>query len=594
MKITLFLFLILLPVFIQAQEFEKYKKITDSLFLLHQNDKAIRLMEEELKLYPRNKDLLSILGQLYIGINNFDIAEKYFIETKKINPGCSHCFCYLGIIEWNRNNKEKAMELIDKSIRIDPKESFNYSKRASIKEFNGYSFSALSDINKAIELEPLNVEYIIQRGEYYMRQNFTSKALVDFDKASILDPENYLPHYRKVEIYYSENRMEEALKEAEIAISLNSLEANSFLGRGTVYSALGKHELAKADFFKAMELDKKSYHAIYYYALEEYAMEDMDGYCNDLHKCYAMALEEKADSLYLEDMLVRIGNICDSARASYYYQRGVAFYNKGEYQKAVEMYEKGLLKYPKNSMLYSFMGNAKMSLEKYEEALTSYDKALLYKEDVKEELVNNPNFKNADLTNQELYKQGFIATMYVSIAQSWCALAEYEKAKEAIDKGISLAPVLSDFGMENYYYVRANVLMGMKKYELALQDFDKVLSYQPLFASAHLGKALSRLNMTNILTMEFVLSEVSSMNPNQLFYWELPVDLKIKKSDESILKALEDCNKVIEIVPDFAYIYLVRGQIKKILKQADYCLDFIKAKELGYSVFPALLENCSR
>jgi hypothetical protein len=72
----------------------------------------------------------------------------------------------------------------------------------------------------------------------------------------------------------------------------------------------------------------------------------------------------------------------------------------------------------------------------------------------------------------------------------------------------------------------------------------------------------------------------------------MPRQSAVKKSDGNIISALSDCNKAIEIEPKSDFGYYTRGQIKKMLNQGDYCLDLLKAKELGYPLEEELINGC--
>jgi hypothetical protein len=76
--------------------------------------------------------------------------------------------------------------------------------------------------------------------------------------------------------------------------------------------------------------------------------------------------------------------------------------------------------------------------------------------------------------------------------------------------------------------------------------------------------------------------------------WTLLFRTSKKKSDSNIISTIEDCNKAIEIVPKLDFAFYMRGQIKKMINQIDYCLDLLQAKELGYPVETELLMGCGK
>jgi tetratricopeptide (TPR) repeat protein len=59
--------------------------------------------------------------------------------------------------------------------------------------------------------------------------------------------------------------------------------------------------------------------------------------------------------------------------------------------------------------------------------------------------------------------------------------------------------------------------------------------------------------------------------------------------------AIKDVDKAIELTPDFADVYYIRGNAKAQMGNMDNaCLDWSKAGELGYSkAYERIKENCN-
>lgn len=585
---TTLLSVFLFSVFISfAQSNDKYQHLVDSLVPLERQDELITYFEKELIRYPKSEDVLRWLGIIHMSKGNWDLGEKYYKDALIINPECSRCYVRLGQIYFQKKDNEKAFQMFDKAILIEPNKAENYSDRAIYKEQIDHQFSALTDINKAIELDPKNSRYYMQRGEHYQKQGVISKALIDLSKSIELDPSDPFPHYKKASIYYEDNNLEKALLESDLAIELDSNKVEFYLGRGSVYSRMEEHEKAISDYKKAIEIDPKDCMTYYYCALEEYAMENMDGYCSNLHICYSMAKENEPKEGLIDDLNTKMTGICDSSLASYYYQRGIAWYNLKQYDNALAIYSQGLKKFPTNSMLLSFRGNAYLVIQNYKEALKDYYQAIQYQENVVKELENNPTY----LTNESkiLYQRGFTASIYISIAEANFALGEYEQALEQINKGIEIAPDIKEFGKENYYFMRGNIYVGMGKYKLAIEDFNLTIELNNESAPAYIERAVARVMSTTNETITSYLDQENSV-PN----WMFPVKMSVKKSDKNIVDALLDCNQAIIIEPNYAYFYYVRGQIKKMIGEDGYCYDLLRAREMGYSVEPDLIKYCPK
>ena len=124
--------------------------------------------------------------------------------------------------------------------------------------------------------------------------------------------------------------------------------------------------------------------------------------------------------------------------ASYYYNRGNAYYSLGEYKKALEDYSKAIELNPNNASYYYNRGNTFHNLKEYEKAIEDYSKAI--------EL--NPNYSLA----------------YNNRGNTFSILKEYEKAIDDYNKAIELNP-----NDDASYYNRGNTFSILKEYEKAIE-----------------------------------------------------------------------------------------------------------------------------
>jgi tetratricopeptide (TPR) repeat protein len=213
-----------------------------------------------------------------------------------------------------------------------------------------------------------------------------------------------------------------------------------------------------------------------------------------------------------------------------------------EYDKAIDIYSQGLKKFPTNSMMLSFRGNAYLVKQNYKDALKDYYQAIQYQENVIKELQTNPTYVNASNDSISLYQRGFSASIYISVAEANFALGEYEQALKHINKGIEIAPEIKEFGKENYYFVRGNIYVGMGKYKLAIEDFNKSIQLNAESSPAYVERAVARVMLnTNETISSYSIQE--TFIPN----WGFPAKMSVKKSDINILEALMDCNEAIKI-----------------------------------------------
>lgn len=595
MKHTIAMIFTLISTLTFAQTNERYQRIGDSLLRSGQSDGLISYFENELKKHPKDEAVLRWLGYGHILQNNLDLGEKYYNEALTVNPTCARCYLNIGRVHSLKGDNQKALEYLEKAVNMDANDALLYSNRARLKELLGDRFGALRDHNKAVEIDPENSESYILRGEYHSRVGSQSLALADYTKAIALAPTNYKPYFKRASIYYNQQRLEEAMADMNKAIELDSTQFSLYNGRGVIFNLMQEYDKAIDDYTKAISLSKTDFLPYLNRASAYYKLEDLDASCSD----YSMlkSLIEKGgikDPAIIDEVNEAILHICDSSKASYYYQRGIGYYNLKEFQKALDSYDRGLEKFPDNAMMLSFKGNTCLALNHYEKAIECYHLSLKNKENTLKEIQVNPKFAKA--SNDEITRiyNGSLSSTYASISECETNLGHFDEALKAINTALELAPDITDFNKEAQYHLRGYIQLMSGNYERAISDFDKSILLNRNFAIAYVNRAVAKVSLSEEVKI-WSYSIQGSVNTQPMnVNWNLPTKSSLKKSESTILSALTDCNEAIKIDRKLGYAFYIRGQIKQMLSHTDYCLDLFTAKELGLTVEDELIKNCGR
>ena len=308
----------------------------------------------------------------------------------------------------------------------------------------------------------------------------------------------------------------------------------------------------------------------------------MDEYCADLGMAFGLLQKKDPVDPELKTMVSAMHWTCDSNQSSYWFQRGIANYNLGKYARAVDYYTQGLRKFPGNSMTLSFRGNAHYALQHYEEAIKDYRASIASRDNVAADLRTNPKYEFAPLDSLQRYINGFIASMQISMAESYFGLGMMDQALIEINKGLEIAAVVPGFGLENYYNVRGNVFMGMGRYEEAKGDFNRVLSINPKDYRGMVNLAVAKANLGTSYKVKTSSLSIGYNAANFQPSWTLPLSRTVKKDDYNLQSALLDLNAAINIDPSNPFAWYIRGQVKQALGLPDYCKDISTARKLGF------------
>ncbi|CAG8545126.1 11728_t:CDS:10 [Paraglomus brasilianum] len=180
---------------------------------------------------------------------------------------------------------------------------------------------AMEAFDKAIELGCSHMaEAYEYRGSFHFLCASTDKALADLNKALELKPDFTRAHLKKATIYMEQNNGEEANSEFETAIRKDPNNADIYYHRGQVNFVTNKLEDAIKDYEKSIQLYDK-----YLYT---------------------------------------------------HVQLGLAKYRLGFIEEGYSILEKCLEKFGESSDIHNFLGELCYDLQRFDEALANFEKAI--------------------------------------------------------------------------------------------------------------------------------------------------------------------------------------------------------------------------
>lgn len=226
--------------------------------------------------------------------------------------------------EAGQNNFDKALEIYNQAIKIDPSYEPAYYGRGGVYLERKQLDYALADFDKVISLNANYARAYVGRGDVYWQRRDLSGALDAYDHAIRLNPDLSDAHVNRGKVLAEQGNRDKALAEYDRAIELSQNNPNAFLWRGSAYSASGDYNRAFADFEQALNLKP------------------------DLSEAYI----KRADAL------LKLGGARNSERAikdydsgistdvSYdpkpYLNRGIAKQNTGKVQPAIADFERAI------------------------------------------------------------------------------------------------------------------------------------------------------------------------------------------------------------------------------------------------------------
>jgi tetratricopeptide (TPR) repeat protein len=177
---------------------------------------------------------------------------------------------------------------------------------------------AIIYFNMAISSEPDFGEAYNNRGLAYHAKGDNDRALADFEKAIQLLPDSAIPYSNRGAVYLSMGDHENAIADLDKALELDPRFSKAYYNRGLTYLGLGEYDNAIADFDKAIEFTPEEVSAI-------------------LNK---VPTGESRLSMGAVDWFKNTQSFADLSLA--YANRGIAYFGKGDRDRAVADLEKAL------------------------------------------------------------------------------------------------------------------------------------------------------------------------------------------------------------------------------------------------------------
>jgi tetratricopeptide (TPR) repeat protein len=237
---------------------------------------------------------------------------------------------------------------------------------------------------------------------------------------------------------------------------------------------------------------------------------------------------DKAIASY--DEALQTPEIADFIEASIYSDRGVAKWRLNQTKEAIEDFNKSIQLSPENGTVYNNRGNALMDLGHPDEAVKDFDRAIAL----------SPNYGPA----------------YNNRGNARVALAQYNLAFQDFRKAVELMPQSAV-----PFNGRGMAHEELKRYHAAVRDLTRAISLNPKYIAAYRHRAEAYLELGMYREAVADATQVFTLQPDLSDPDLLLLRARANAGDKKFNPALDDLNKVIELKPDLADVYIERGMV---------------------------------
>lgn len=226
-------------------------------------DKAVEQYQAALKLKPDDKELNYNLGRvLQYGKNNPQKAKPYYAKYLKLDPKGSFAeeiYFYLGQIYCDEKNYEKASAQYKCAVELKG------AKQGMAHYYLGLCYMKINkpepaekEMTEALKSFPTEATIYGTLGEIYMKKKDVQKAIDNYKKAADYDSNNYKYHKDLGLAYERKGDIDLALEEYKSAMLDNSSDSQVHYLAGCIYDKKSDYVNALEQFKKASELEPKN------------------------------------------------------------------------------------------------------------------------------------------------------------------------------------------------------------------------------------------------------------------------------------------------------------------------------------------------
>jgi superkiller protein 3 len=267
---------------------------------------------------------------------------------------------------------------------------------------NKYYDNALSFYNKALALDPKYIDTYINTASIYMEKQMNTEATAVLKKALSIEPENKnlknllsqlnnaeaIAKYEQAAKKYKEGNYKGALEDY---LSIKTPDADVYVGIGACYQALNQPDNAVSSYQKALVGNENDKNILFYLGGAYYDKKDYV----KAEEYYNKAKVSDPNNIEINQALKAL----KQAKSNELLDKGLDLYNSKKYTDAVNLFTKIITADPENAYAYYYRALTYDGLKKYWSAIPDYKKATANSNDlnvayyslgIDYDLVNNP------------------------------------------------------------------------------------------------------------------------------------------------------------------------------------------------------------
>ena len=449
---------------------EVYYYLAMYLAQMEKDSLALTSLEKAVSLAPKNETYQERLAQFYIGNGKFDKATEAYTRLCDEHSYRTDAMKILLQLYQQEKNYTKMLDVINRIEQVDGESEDLTLSKVRVYELMNKPEDAHKALKELADNHPYDINYQIMLGNWLLQNNKADEAYSIFTKALKEEANN---PYAQSSLYDYYKQHGDSAKAADMMEKiLVSTEQSIENKLQFVREAIKENEQHGGDSIKMLSLFNRMIAAspeetdireleVAYMKMKKFPTATIDSTLTSLlniapdnASARFQLLQNKWSSDDWDSIIAlsEPGTQYNPEEMVFYYFTGLAYYQKGEDDKALTFFQKGVAEINDKSSsdivsdFYCIMGDILFKKGKATEAFAAYDSCLQWKPDNISCLnnyayylsLNNLNLKKAEEMSVKTIQAEPTSATYLD-TYAWILFLEgrYEEAKMYIDQAIS-------------------------------------------------------------------------------------------------------------------------------------------------------------
>jgi len=452
------------------------------------------------KLSAITEDALAYLnkGEDLYRAKKYDEAIKEFDMALAINKNLADGYYLRGAAYFFKGNGDRAIEDWTTAIRIKPNYYQALSGRGLVYQFKGNGDRAIEDFNAALRIKPDDYETLLNRGAAYDSKGNYDRAIEDYNAALRIKSDFlYVALTNRGLVYSNKGNYDRAIEDFNAALRIKPDFSGALFNRGVAYAKKGNYDRAIEDYNSALRIKPDYHQALLNRGIAYTIKDNLDRAIEDWESVLRIDPNNANAKKYLEKARQEIKP--DEHLALF--DRGVAYAEKGNYDRAIEDFNAALKIKPDFYLALKNRGIAYSNKDNYDRAIEDFNAVLRIKPNDHEALYNRGSAYD-DKGNYDRAIEDYTAALRIkpdlhqalfNRGLAYKHKGNYDRAIEDYTAALRIKPdkfqALNNRGLA--YDEKGN-------YDRAIEDYNAALRIKPDYQEALNNRGIAYVQKGNL------------------------------------------------------------------------------------------------